>query len=45
MKKKKVSAYARATERMNKETARALCRVNLLDKMYQQMLKKPTKKI
>ena len=37
MKKKKVSAYAKATERMNTETARAVAHVQLLEELYQQI--------
>ena len=36
-KKKKVSAYTKATERMNRETARAVAHVQLLDELYKQI--------
>lgn len=39
-KKRKVSAYQKALERMEKETHRAVAHVELLSKLYEEVVKK-----
>lgn len=39
MKKKKISAYAKATERMDRETARAVAHVKHLEELYETLQK------
>jgi hypothetical protein len=39
MKKKKITNYQKTTERMNRETARAIAHVEYLNKLYNEMVK------
>lgn len=38
-KKKKVSSYEKTTERMNRETARAIAHVKMLEELYESVQK------